>query len=94
MGWFFLLEIVVDNALLSQSKLTGTTEKLHSWYYAAPFVSNYVFSVIYNYILYFIYNCVTLRGRIKEAARTLRKQDPALPENRALNRCEACFNWV
>ena len=25
---------------------------------------------------------------------TLRKQDPALPENRALNRCEACFNWV
>ena len=28
--------------------------------------------------------CVTLRGRIKEAARTLRKQDPALPENRAL----------
>ena len=31
---------------------------------------------------------------IKEAAQTLRKQDPALPENRALNRCEACFNWV
>ena len=26
--------------------------------------------------------CVTLRGRIKEAARTLRKQDPAFPENR------------
>ena len=38
--------------------------------------------------------CVTLRGRIKEAACTLRKQDPALPENRALNKCEACFNWV
>ena len=31
-------------------------------------------------------------GSIKEAARTLRKQDPALPENHALNRCEACFN--
>ena len=38
--------------------------------------------------------CVTLRGRIKEAARTLRKQDPALPENRALNRCEVCFKQV
>ena len=44
--------------------------------------------------LFYIYICVTLRGRIKEAARTLRKQDPALPENRALNRCEVCFNWV
>ena len=53
-------------------------------------------------------HCVTLRGWIKEAARTLRKQDPALPENRALTRCEGaltrcegaltrceeCFNWV
>ena len=38
--------------------------------------------------------CVTLRGRIKEAARTLRKQDPALPENHALNRCEVCFKQV
>ena len=38
--------------------------------------------------------CVTLRGRIKEAAPTLRKQDPALPENRALNRCEECFKQV
>ena len=38
--------------------------------------------------------CVTLRGRIKEAARTLRKQDPALPENCALNRCEVCFKQV
>ena len=38
--------------------------------------------------------CVTLRGRIKEAARTLRKQNPALPENRALNRCEVCFKQV
>ena len=38
--------------------------------------------------------CVTLHGRIKEAARTLRKQDPALPENRALNRCEVCFKQV
>ena len=28
---------------------------------------------------YFNRICVTLRGRIKEAARTLRKQDPALP---------------
>jgi len=35
---------------------------------------------------------VTLRERIKEAARTLRKQDPALPENRALNRCEVHLN--
>ena len=41
-----------------------------------------------------LYHCVTLRGRIKEAARTLRKQDPALPENRALNRCEVCFKQV
>ena len=32
--------------------------------------------------------CVTLRGRIKAAARTLRKKDPALPENRALTGCE------
>ena len=38
--------------------------------------------------------CVILRGRIKEAACTLRKQDPTLPENRALNRCEARFNLV
>ena len=37
---------------------------------------------------------VTLRGRIKEAARSLRKQDPALPENRDLNRCEVCFKQV
>ena len=35
--------------------------------------------------------CVTLRGRIKEAGHALRKQDPALPENCALNRCEECF---
>ena len=42
----------------------------------------------------YMYICVTLRGRIKEAARTLRKQDPALPENRALNRCEVCFKQV
>ena len=41
-----------------------------------------------------IYICVTLRGRIKEAARTLRKQDSALPENRALSRCEVCFKQV
>ena len=39
-------------------------------------------------------NCVTLRGRLKEAVGTLRKQDPALPEKGVLNRCEACFNWV
>ena len=32
------------------------------------------------YTIHCIYTCVTLRGRIKEAARTLRKQDPALPE--------------
>ena len=38
--------------------------------------------------------CATLRGRIKEATRTLRKQDPALPENHALNRCEVCFKQV
>ena len=35
---------------------------------------------------------VTLREQIKEAGRTLRKQDPALPENRALNRCEVHLN--
>ena len=35
---------------------------------------------------------VTLREWIKEAGRTLRKQDPALPENRALNRCEVHLN--
>ena len=38
--------------------------------------------------------CVILVGWIKEAAHTLRKQDPALPENRALNRCEECFKQV
>ena len=37
---------------------------------------------------------VTLRGWIKEAVCILRKQDPALPENQALNKCEECFNWV
>ena len=47
-----------------------------------------------NLIYIYIYVCVTLRGRIKEAACTLRKQDPALPENRALNRCEECFEQV
>ena len=30
----------------------------------------------------------------KEATCTVRKQDPALLENRALNKCEVCFNWV
>ena len=39
-----------------------------------------------------VYTCVTLRGRIKEAARTLRKQDPTLPENRALTRCESVLH--
>ena len=37
---------------------------------------------------------VTLRGWIKEAACTLRKQDPTLPENHALNKCEECFKQV
>ena len=37
---------------------------------------------------------VTLRGRIKETVQTLRKQDPALPENRALNKCKECFEQV
>ena len=36
----------------------------------------------------------TLRERIKEAALTIRKQDPTLPENHALNKCEVCFNCV
>ena len=31
-----------------------------------------------------IYSCVTSLGQIKEAARTLRKQDPSLLENRAI----------
>ena len=35
-----------------------------------------------------------LCGWIKEVACTLRKQHASLPENSALNRCEACFNWV
>ena len=34
------------------------------------------------------YICVTLRGRIKEAARTLR---PPCHENRALTRCEGAL---
>ena len=34
MGCLFLLEIVLDHPLLSQNKLTGTTERLHSWYCA------------------------------------------------------------
>ena len=37
---------------------------------------------------------VTLHGHIKEAARTLRKQDPTFPENCALNRCKVHFNLV
>ena len=39
-------------------------------------------------------SCVTLHGRIKEATHTLRKQDPALPENCVLKRCEECFRAV
>ena len=39
-----------------------------------------------------------LHGWIKEAALTLRKQDPALPENcalnSALNMCEECFKQI
>ena len=38
--------------------------------------------------------CVTLRERIKEATNTLRKQDPALPENHALNTWEECIQQV
>ena len=30
----FLLEIVLGRPLLSQNKLTGATERLHSWYNA------------------------------------------------------------
>ena len=48
-----------------------------------------------------LWDIVTLRGRIKEAARTLRKQDPALPWEpcfnqvwRCFNHVWACFNWV
>ena len=40
-----------------------------------------------------LFCCVNLRGQIKEAAWTLRKQDPTLPGNRALSRCE-CFKQV
>ena len=38
--------------------------------------------------------CVTLRERIKEATNTLRKQDPAFPENHALNTWEECIQQV
>ena len=37
---------------------------------------------------------VMLDGRIKKAACTFRKQDPPLPENHALNKCEECFIQV
>ena len=40
-----------------------------------------------------LFCCVNLRGQIKEAACTLRKQGPTLPGNRALSRCE-CFKQV
>ena len=51
----------------------------------------YVYMITESVSLVFITCCVTLCGQTKEAARTLRKQDPALPENCALNRCEECF---
>ena len=59
----------------------------------------YVSIVESRYLYYvdlhnFFPHCVTLRGQTKEAPCTSKKQDPALPENRALNSCEACFNWV
>ena len=38
--------------------------------------------------------CVTLRGQIKEAACSSRKQDLTLPENRALNKCEESLKQV
>ena len=62
-----------------------------------PLVSTSQRNPVFNYTVetvVCISYCVTLRGWIKEAARTLRKQDPALPENRALNRCEVCFKQV
>ena len=39
----------------------------------------------------FVSPCV---GGSKKPHALLRKQDPALPENRALNRCEVCFKQV
>ena len=44
--------------------------------------------------VYSTHGSVPLCGQIKEVVYTLRKQDPILPENHALNRCEGCFNWL
>ena len=46
---------------------------------------------IHSLQTWYNYSCITLCGRIKETTCTLRKQDPTLPENRALNRCEECL---
>ena len=38
--------------------------------------------------------CITLCAWVKEAMCILRKQDPALSENCAWNKCEECFNCM
>ena len=69
------------------SKTAGANDPLQK----AVVVSEMDFSSVFSSLqgTYYMLSCVTLRGWIKEAARTLRK-----PENRALNWCEECFNWV